>query len=132
MGYKNKTNKEYQTEWRAKNPERSREISRRWLKIHPEEARKKLQKSRQKVKFEILKKYGGDPPKCACCGEKIIEFLTIDHINGDGNKHRKMEPAAKDICYWLRSHKYPNGYRVLCMNCNFAMRFNKECPHQKK
>ena len=33
--------------------------------------------------------YSEGQPKCACCGEKELSFLTIDHINGKGNIHRK-------------------------------------------
>ena len=30
---------------------------------------------------KILEHYGGNPPKCACCGEAQYFFLTLDHMN---------------------------------------------------
>lgn len=39
-----------------------------------------------KLKTELLKQY---VKACNCCGESIIQFLTIDHDEGNGNLHRK-------------------------------------------
>lgn len=33
---------------------------------------------------------------------------------------------------WLRNHGYPLGFRVLCMNCNFALGKFGYCPHDLK
>ena len=37
----------------------------------------------RQVRIDVLKNYGGDPPKCACCAEIEVKFLSIDHINGE-------------------------------------------------
>jgi hypothetical protein len=71
--------------------------------------------------------YGG--PQCACCGEGEYEFLTIDHINGDGAAHRRQMGSRRDIYRWLKQNNYPPGFRVLCMNCNFALGYHGYCPH---
>ena len=74
--------------------------------------------------------YGGD--RCSCCAEHRKEFLTIDHINGGGNKHRKRIGGAGAPFYrWLKKRNYPVGFRVLCMNCNFAIGVYGYCPHQR-
>ena len=83
----------------------------------------------------VLNQYGGNPPKCACCGEKEYKFLSIDHINGGGNKHRK-EMGLKDgkggsIYCWLIQNNFPKGFQVLCHNCNMAKGFYGKCPHGK-
>lgn len=63
---------------------------------------------------------------CAYCGETIEVFLTIDHINNDGGKHRKsLRKNSKcqtgiNIGAWLRKNNYPSGFQVLCVNCNHA------------
>lgn len=147
MGYKNKTTKEYQAEWREKNREKCRKNSLKWAKAHRESCREKVKKykerhpdkvkewgikSKQKLKTKALILYGGTPPKCACCGEKEIDFLTMDHINGGGNKHRKTESNPTNIYQWLKSNEYPQGFRVLCMNCNWAIGVHGLCPHQKR
>lgn len=55
-----------------------------------------------------------------------IRVLTIDHINGNGAKQRKKIGKALSSGHpfyrWLRNNNYPNGYQVLCMNCQFIKR----------
>lgn len=68
---------------------------------------------------------------CACCGEDIYEFLTIDHINGGGNKHRK-EIGQSVIYKWLIDNDYPDGFRTLCYNCNSSLGHYGYCPHHPK
>jgi len=83
-------------------------------------------------KNRILIHYGGNPPKCACCGEDKIEFLSIDHINGGGRKHRKeIGKSGMPFYRWLIKNNFPNGYRVLCHNCNLSLGFYGYCPHNK-
>lgn len=89
---------------------------------------------RQKLKLEVLTYYSDNPPKCSCCDETIIEFLTIDHINNDGAEHRRKigsERVSGPTFYrWLKRNNYPEGYQVLCYNCNCGKRANKGiCPH---
>ena len=78
--------------------------------------------------------YGG---KCACCNEREIAFLTLDHKNGDGKWHvrgggDKPYRMSGDVLYrWARRNGYPNFLQCLCMNCNFAKSHNPGgCPHQ--
>jgi hypothetical protein len=99
-------------------------------------------------KLAAFQAYGG--PRCACCGEAIFQFLTIDHINGDGASHRKTVAASKkpsrrktngwkapnngsgvSMYTWLRQNNYPPGFRVLCMNCNCAIAWFGSCPHKR-
>jgi hypothetical protein len=84
---------------------------------------------RWKLKIDTIKHYGG---KCECCNEKEILFLTIDHINGGGNKHRKEIGSGFQIYRWLKQQKYPKDFRVLCFNCNCGRQLNNGiCPHHK-
>jgi hypothetical protein len=78
-------------------------------------------KIRTKRKLQCLIAYGGNPPKCACCGEIHIEFLSIDHIHGGGNKHiKKISREGANFYYWLIKNGFPEGFQVLCYNCNRA------------
>lgn len=71
---------------------------------------------RKKLKFKVVQHYGG---KCACCGEDRLEFLTVDHKNGGGNKYRRNTKKNSSAFYsWLRREGYPLEYQVLCFNCN--------------
>lgn len=92
---------------------------------------------RARMKLETFQHYSGDSPKCACCGESHLEFLTIDHMNGGGSKHRrelnksnKHSPGGLAFYYWLRRNNYPSGFQVLCFNCNCAKGMYGVCPHQ--
>jgi hypothetical protein len=89
--------------------------------------------SRAKIRLEVLSHYSGGTPKCACCGEREIDFLTIDHVNGGGSAHRRSLGGARGsgIYPWLRRNDYPDGFQVLCMNCNFAKGKYGTCPHQR-
>jgi hypothetical protein len=82
-----------------------------------------------RLRLEVLSHYGG---VCGCCGEAEIRFLSIDHINGGGRAHREAMPGIRGASFyrWLRGQGFPTGYRVLCHNCNCAIGFYGECPHQ--
>ena len=78
------------------------------------------------LRLEILKEYGG---KCNCCGETIVEFLSIDHVAGDGAAHRK-KIGIGEICSWLKNNGFPkDNFQILCYNCNRGKGVKKECPH---
>jgi hypothetical protein len=81
------------------------------------------------LKHQVMNGYGG---ACACCGESEIAFLTIDHINNDGAEHRRSSKFAKAnrLYRWLRDNNYPQGFQVLCSNCNTAKNVVGVCPHQ--
>lgn len=86
----------------------------------------------------VLTYYGGDPAECACCGEQQIEFLAIDHINGGGGQHRREiggpsgNAGGATLARWLKRNGYPDGFRVLCHNCNFSRGHYGACPHEKE
>ena len=83
----------------------------------------------QALKQLVFAAYGG--AKCACCGESHQEFLSIDHINGGGAAHRKeIGWVSGNIYGWLKRNNFPAGFRVLCLNCNFALGHVGYCPHQ--
>ncbi len=56
-------------------------------------------------------------------------FLTIDHIDGSGAEHRKKLTVS--ITKWLAKHNYPEGFQILCWNCNQGKFYNGGvCPHK--
>mgnify|MGYP001576518818 FL=1 len=82
----------------------------------------------QRLKRDALNAYGGC--SCVCCGELHVEFLTIDHILGGGNRHRRQSGVSGSRFYeMLKVQGYPPGYRVLCMNCNASLGWYGYCPH---
>ena len=93
------------------------------------ERQKRIQQARKiEIKTIVYEHYGGFI--CACCGETEPIFLTIDHINNDGNQHRK-ETGNADSVLWLYRNGLPPGFRVLCYNCNAGRwRNGGVCPHE--
>lgn len=87
---------------------------------------RKAPEYQQRVKADVVAHYGG---KCSCCGEGRLIFLTIDHVDGGGTKHRKVVGHGTQFYRWLVRNGYPAGFRVLCHNCNFAVGLVGVCPH---
>lgn len=97
-------------------------------------ANKYSRKKRAEIRLLVLTHYGGDPPKCACCAQSHIEFLTMDHINGGGRKHwdKIHKQGYTSLTDWLYRNNFPDGFRVLCWNCNASLGSFGYCPHKKK
>ena len=91
--------------------------------------RRSDKKRYQRRRSQALEAYGN---KCACCGTTEETFLAIDHIEDNGNVHRKELRASGNITIyqWLERNDYPEGFQVLCSNCNYA-KSQGICPHQK-
>ena len=80
-----------------------------------------------KKKNKCLEYYGA---VCACCGESNPGFLTIDHIGNNGAIHRK-QIKYQSIYNWLVTNNFPDGFQVLCWNCNSGKYYNGGiCPHK--
>ena len=85
---------------------------------------------RQSIKKSAIMAYGG---VCACCGINELAFLTIDHIHGGGGKHRAEIKVSGGWQFytWLKRNKWPEGFQVLCFNCNCGKSVNRGvCPHK--
>lgn len=87
----------------------------------------------RRIKAETFGVYGG---QCACCGERQLEFLSLDHINNDGSDQRRQLAVKHGyrltgVTFWLllRRQGYPKDLQVLCFNCNMAKAFLGYCPH---
>ncbi len=116
----------------AKNPSTRREYARRYYAADPERGRALAAKNRQELRLAALRHYGGTPPCCACCGERHVEFLAIDHLANNGGAHRKeLGGGSIQVLRWLRDNGYPDGFQVLCHNCNIAKSCYGYCPHQR-
>lgn len=90
-------------------------------------------KLRLEIKREALTYYGHN--KCACvnCGYNDIRALSIDHVNGNGNRHRKMiNVEGGEIYTWLKKNDYPLGFQTLCMNCQFIKKQENAVHSRKK
>ena len=86
---------------------------------------------RLKVLQEYSKRHSNsNVPCCNCCGENsFIEFLDIDHITGRYEMDSEPELVAlgyssklqsKYLNKWLIDNNFPEGFQILCKNCNGA------------
>lgn len=139
--------KKYAQEYRDRNREKIKKYDRDYKKIAydldenyrqtilqrvkrgRQKYRATIENTRRKLKIDAINAYGG---KCDCCGIDNYEFMAIDHIYGNGNKHRKDNKigGGQQFYRWLKKQNYPSGFRVLCHNCNMSYGLYGYCPHQ--
>lgn len=86
----------------------------------------------QELKLDVIEGYGG---KCNCCGIKIWQFLSIDHVEERGVDERKRLGKKLNSASLYRKiikEGFPSRYQILCYNCNMALGFFGYCPHRPK
>ena len=131
-GYYRRRQKEHGEEFRAsrrthyrKNRVKIRAYYHTYYRSSEQKAKNRARGLRDKL--AAFSAYGNS---CACCGEAEKRFLTMDHIAG-----RKDGPLGKyegsKLYSKLRLLGYPKGFRVLCMNCNWAIGVGGHCPHEE-
>ncbi len=146
----------YMREWsETKNgkayKERHKDYAKQWRLDNRDKAKAIQKRSMYEARMEVLQHYSGlETPECKCCKEQMFEFLQIDHIEGNGAGHRrsigmaqgdlnqvakqkergKISLGGNGFIYWLKKNNFPEGFQVLCANCNLGKRTNKYCPHE--
>ena len=93
---------------------------------------KRTRKKWRDLRNEIFDHYGWS---CKCCGEKLKEFLSLDHINNDGYLDKNPngdKKSGKELYLLVKRLGFPATFQTLCMNCNWGKKIgNGVCPHQK-
>jgi len=87
-----------------------------------EDGREAVKKANKNYRLKLLNKaleyYSNGKVVCNCCGETNLEFLSLD-----GN-------ASLTFLKKIQALDYPEGYEVLCMNCDWGILQNDGmCPH---
>jgi hypothetical protein len=122
--------REMTKKYRQTHLKKCRENEEKYAQTHKKERRDAEKRLRLRDKLKVLNHYSGDPPKCACCGETKLLFLTIDHMEHVGRKKREKISSGSVFYRWLVRNNYPDGYQVLCFNCNCGRALNNGiCPH---
>ena len=126
------------------------EIKRRRERGQIPENKVKFGKYRKELRLTVMNRYSKllsntDVPCCNCCGiNSHVDFLAIDHIRG--REDMGSEPELVKLGYssklvgtnlqkWIVDNNFPDGFQVLCQNCNFAKgmkKNNNKCPMENK
>ena len=124
---------DYMKNYRKEHPEIIRAQQERYLAKHRSELNLRRKETAEKLRVEFLIAYG--EPKsghicgvCPCCGEDLLRFGTLHHINGDGREHRK-EKCHHAMLREAIEHPDKSRFAALCFNCNLAAERNGgQCP----
>ena len=122
---KKKRHAEYVKQWRLKNPEKAKEISKRYRiknKVKIDAKKSKWGRTyREKWRSIMIDALGG---KCVRCGFSDERALQIDHVNGGGrSEHRKYSPSI--FCKKVITEAKSGKYQILCANCNWIKKSEK-------
>ena len=121
-----KTHKEEQAiRWQRYKKDNPEKIKVKYLN-HKDEIKAKRLAYRIEIKRNVFDHYSNGEIKCCRCGFTDIRALSIDHINGGGTNHRKVLNRSGESFYrWLKMNNYPEGFQVLCMNCQWLKKAEK-------
>ncbi len=117
--------------WFKDNRQRRYDYIKKWNTENYLKNKSYQSKYRLKLKKTVINFYSRGRNECICCGERYLEFLTINHIHNDGNKERKVLNlrGGHSFYRWLIKNDFPDGYNVMCMNCNNSHGAFGYCPH---
>jgi hypothetical protein len=127
--------------------EKSENRSRQKERYQSSEHKAKKNNARKDIRLNILQVYSkrlsnSDIPCCNCCGlNSHLDFLALDHIAG--KRQMDSEPELVKLGYssklksvelqpWIRKNNFPDGFQILCHNCNQAKSSYGKCPHEMK
>lgn len=102
---------------------------------HKEEIRQSKNKKRLEIKNMVMTHYGNGKCACLMCGyDKDVDGLTIDHVNGHGEEHRReLNKHGLAFYRWLINSNYPEGYQTLCGTCELIKKSeNREHYYTEK
>ena len=66
--------------------------------------------------------------------------MSIDHIAGRKQMDSELKLVklgysshliSQGLVAWITRNNFPEGFRVLCHNCNSAIAVYGKCPHEK-
>jgi hypothetical protein len=133
MPYKNPNDRK---KWIQNNRTHINEYARNWHKDHLARAHKTDEKSRIKVRTDVLLHYTrvfdseATTPHCNHCPFSDIRALSLDFIIG-GHRASGWPTGGLRLYVLLKKKGYPEGWQVLCMNCQFIKKkVNKEQSHR--
>jgi len=125
---------ERNAKYRETNRVEIRVKERQWYHDRASQVKAAGKRYRQRLKEQIIKHYSKGTSQCARCGINDIDVLCIDHINGNGNEHRRSIGITSGYSFyqWLNQDGLPLGFQVLCYNCNMKKRITDYAQIESK
>lgn len=99
-----------------------------WQRNNKDRANQILRECGRRLWLNTLHALGDE---CACCGEKRLTMLNVDHIFNDGGIHRRRVGGVRKTYREILAMENPRSrFQVLCSNCNLSKVRNKGiCEH---
>jgi len=110
-----------------------RAATRRLYQKHRAKRIEAMKEKNWRTRVQCLQAYSGPEPFCNCCGERTLEFLTLDHLvdrKSDEGVRVGGDRLGQVLYSWLIRMGFPEGFRVLCYNCNCSRGARGYCPHE--
>lgn len=86
----------------------------KWRLKNPDKIAAYREQSNGRLKKMCVENYG---KKCVCCGG--TNRLCLDHVNNDGDEHRKEIGAQTcNLLVWAHRNGFPRSLQLLCFACN--------------
>lgn len=104
----------------------SKQQSKKYFK-NPEKYISKAKQRYQNVITEfkkiVISHYSKNKMECKLCKVKGLDFLNIDHIEGRKKMGHSRKVRGSTLYHFLIKNDFPEGYQVLCWNCNNIKKF---------
>lgn len=101
--------------------EKQDQYRRTWAERNPEKRRRIILRANYKktdaLKLAVTNVLTNGEGTCRWCGQGDQDVLTVDHIDHKGSSHRRSI-GQSSLYRWLVKNDYPEGFQVLCYNCN--------------
>lgn len=118
-GYKER---EKTSEYDKKRYQKLKQYERRrhmiWYIKNIKEIKQRHIKKNVALKTMVVNHYTNGKMSCVKCGFGDIRALAVDHINEVNGDKNRIGGLGNKMYQWLKKNNYPNGYQILCFNCN--------------
>jgi hypothetical protein len=83
-------------------------------------AQKKSTHYHKQIRLKVVEHYSQGTMKCKLCPEDRLPCLDLDHVFNNGAEERRKKSSATTTLYRrLAIQGFPEGYQILCRNCNW-------------
>lgn len=106
--------------WRGRNPETAKAYYKAYRERNLDRVRLNQVQHNQNIRAQAVELLGN---RCVQCGFSDARALQIDHIEGGGSAERRKIGTSGIVRRVINGEP---GYQLLCANCNFIKRCEKE------